>query len=258
MLKLKTINSPTLGALGQFAVSFGEFAAIKDADAIAVAVRADIAAGNVVIPVTNGGTTGFGVGQLVLIRDMAGHAEVRVVAVVTAGPPSTIQVGVAIANTYTVANGSTMTVICPRVLVGMTSPFTANLNFATAWTKLVQLLTGTATPTVLPAILFNGANLVAVGGAGNVTLFLPPGVTGTAVSGTAAVAGTPQALAPGDNTIALGGAGNFTVTLSGVCDSYVIITVEKGTVGAGPAQPWAVAATAEVAGMVFSVLADGE
>jgi hypothetical protein len=142
----------------------------------------------------------------------------------------------------------------------LTNPFTDLLNFGLSWTKDVTLVSGTATITspTPPVVMTNGAVLITVGGAGDVYLTLPPGVSGTAVSGTAAVTGTPKALVPGANLITLGGAGNFTITLAGLAPNAVVVTVQKAHIDAGPDIEWLVAVTADLLGQAATVLAEIE
>ena len=119
MLKMMSVSSPTLNA-GAFSVTFGDVAIIKnDVFAGATGLSGTAASNQAVITVNN--TTNFTVGQSVLIQDTAGHNETRIITVVT--PGVSIQVGVNLTNTYTVANGSTVTALVPKVLVGISNPF---------------------------------------------------------------------------------------------------------------------------------------
>ena len=121
MLKMMSVSSPTLNA-GAFSVTFGDVAIIKnDALAGATGLSGTAAANQAVISVNS--TVGFTVGQSVLIQDTAGHSETKIITVVT--PGVSIQVGVNLTNTYTVANGSTVTGVVPKVLVEITNPFAA-------------------------------------------------------------------------------------------------------------------------------------
>jgi len=173
MLKMKSVSSPTLAA-GAFDVVFGDAAIIiNDPEAGASKLTTDTGAAPTTFPMTN--TTGFRVGQTVLVKDTAGHAETGVVSVVT--PGVSIQTAAPLVATYTVANQSTVTVVSPHVLVELTNPFTDMLTFAASW----------------------------------------------AVSGT-------------------------TVT----------ITIEKASIDAGPDIQWAPAVTADLAGVIVSVIADCE
>jgi hypothetical protein len=62
-----------------------------------------------------------------------------------------------------------------------------------------------------PVSLSNGANTITVTVAGDFTVVLPTGSTGTAVSGTCTVSSSPLALAAGSQTVTITGTGTFTI-----------------------------------------------
>ena len=128
MLRMHTVSSPTLAA-GVFSIVFGEFAGINNDDGPGAPITSDTAATPTILPMKN--TTGFAVGQTVLVEDAVGHTDTGVISVVT--PGVSITVSAPLVNTYLVANYPTVTVIQPRVSVAMTNPFTDLLDFAMSW-----------------------------------------------------------------------------------------------------------------------------
>jgi hypothetical protein len=91
-----------------------------------------------------------------------------------------------------------------------------NLTYSTPSLGGSNLANGTGTATGAPITLAMGANVIVVTGAGNFTVTLGAGITGTATSGTATVVGSPQALIAGANVVDTGvTTGNFTITLTG-------------------------------------------
>lgn len=246
MLKATSLKGPTLDVFGQFAVAIGEFSLIEtETLERLITGTAPTVPGGAIIPMTN--TQGFAIGQVITIKDSAA-SESRIITVVT--PSTSITVGVALTNTYTVARGGKVTVTgygAPRVSVGMDNPFTANINFSTAVRAGQAIrITGTLSAGFTQGELVTGSVSAATGrvigqGAGYIDV-LP-------------VSGIPVLT---DNWT--GGTSGSTVTLvtnirpAGLT---VLVTVEKGTVSGTPGiQTWAVAATAEVAGMTFTIIAD--
>lgn len=130
MLKMQTVNSPTL-ASGAFTVQFGDVTYIKNCeDSPATAVTTDSASGQAVVSVSD--TTGFAVGQTVLLADSAGNTETGVIGSIVANTSITLTGN--LTNSYTVANGSTITAVQPLVSVTFTDPFTSATAFAASWT----------------------------------------------------------------------------------------------------------------------------
>jgi hypothetical protein len=118
MLKMKSVIGPILDAMGSFSQTFGEFGAIAS-DVPSVALSGNAASGQANISVTS--TTGFAVGQTILIKDSAGSETATIITVTPAGP--TLVVSANLANTYNTARNATVT-----VTVGVTLPLTANAN----------------------------------------------------------------------------------------------------------------------------------
>jgi hypothetical protein len=139
MLKMKSVSSPTLVA-GAFTVTFNDGGLIiNDPLTPAHAITTNTAATPTVLPMTN--TTGFVIGQTVLVADSAGHAETGVISGVT--PGVSVTVSAPLVATYTVANGATVTALAYRVSVVMSDPLTAATTFAVNWAVAA------ATPTVV-------------------------------------------------------------------------------------------------------------
>jgi len=105
MLKMKSVLSPLLDATGAFTQSFGEFGAIAS-EAVSQLCNGTSASGQAIILLAS--TTGFAVGQTVLIKDNAG-SETGVIITVTPATPS-ITISANLVNSYTVARGASVTV----------------------------------------------------------------------------------------------------------------------------------------------------
>jgi hypothetical protein len=130
MRKMKSIYGPTLAA-GVFTMAFGEFGVIKT-DYPEQPVTGAATAGTPTINMTN--TDGFVIGQVITIQDTLNH-EVRTITAVT--PGVSLTVGVNLTNTYTAARGGRVTATtagAPRVMVKMSNPFSAGLDFDVSWT----------------------------------------------------------------------------------------------------------------------------
>lgn len=99
---------------------------------------------------------------------------------------------------------------------------------------------GTGTITTSPTTIDVGANTITVTRLGTLTIILPAGNTGTAVSAVCTVTGSPVALVAGTNTISTTGVVG-TITVNGVgSDVIYLYTPYTGTGGAGLAYTMAV------------------
>ena len=139
MLKAKSISSPTLVA-GAFTFTFDDGAIIIN-DPLAPAQPLNATAANGQETLLMSSTTGFAVGQSVLIQDSAGHSETRIIGTVNAGVSLVVTQN--LTNSYTVANGATVTGLAYRVSVTMSDPLTVATTFAVNWSV------SPATPTVV-------------------------------------------------------------------------------------------------------------
>jgi hypothetical protein len=244
MLKMKSVIGPTLDNYGQFEVPFGEIGAIET-ETFDRLITGTATGGAAAIPMTN--TSGFAIGQVLEIQDSA-NREVVTISAITPGVSLTTLAN--LVNTYTVARGGKVSVLkygAPRVAVSIDNPFTATTEFA---------------------VQSKGQNLVRVYGT------LPGGALtqGEVATGTGLATG--RVVGQGANYLDIfpltgtflltdtitGGTSGRTLTpitsINPAGPATVLVTVEKvATAGAGP-NNWAAAATAEVAGMNFTVVVD--
>lgn len=245
MLKLISIKGPTLDTFGQFPILFGDVETIA-AEVLERLITGTATGGTPTIPITN--TSGFAIGQIITIRDTL-NSESRIITAVT--PNVSLTVGVNLTNTYTVARGGMVTVTAygaPRASVAIDNPFTASTTFATQVlggraVRVFGTLSGPFTQGELCTQAVSGATARLVGqGATYIDLLPVSGIMDTTHTWTG---GTSAATCSALTAVDPAGA-------------YVLVTVEKvTTAGAGP-NAWGAAGTADVAGMNFTVMADGQ
>jgi hypothetical protein len=243
MLKSLSVKGPTLDNYGQaLPISFDDFAEIKT-DFPERLITGTATGGAGVIPMTN--TSGFAVGQIITIQDSAA-SEVRTISVVT--PGVSLTVGVNLTNTYTVARGGRVTVTnygAYRVSAVISNPFTATLTLGAAWLAGIPIrVYGTLSAGFTQGELVTGTS-GATGrliGQGSGYIDVLP------VSGTFVLTDT---FTGGTSASTVTAVTSFTPLAPAV-----LVTVEKVTVGGGPALAWAVAVTADVAAQTLTVIAD--
>lgn len=255
MLRMKSATAPTLDAKGSFPIRMDEFGAITR-DVLALPITNTAASGGTNIPMTN--TTGLVVGQSVTVKDSAG-SETGIIATVTAG--ASIDLAVALVNTYTVARGGAVTVMDITHLITGTAaaggarviPMTNTTGMRAAQVILIEdsqgaelAVVNVVTPGVQVTVTANLVNTYTVAQGGRVTV-----VNGNAAKALVTMQKPFAAVATGAEFI------DFSYAVGA---NTVVVTVNKATAAGGPALPytWAVAVTADMLGLQFSVIADGE
>ena len=244
MIKMKSVVGPTLDNYGQFEVpiSDAQYVETENFDAL---ITGTATGGGAAIPITN--TQGFAIGQQLVIQDSASHETVTVSAVT---PGVSLTTAANLVNTYTVARGGKVTVVkygAPRIAVSMDQPFVATTAFGCqAKARNLVRVYGT-----LPGGAFTQGEL-ATG-------------TGLATGRVVAQGANYLDIFPLTGTFLLtdtitGGTSGRTLTpitsINTAGPAYALVTVQKvATAGAGP-NAWAVAVTADVAGMNFALVYD--
>lgn len=255
MQRIVSAGSPTLSAKGQFPIRVSEFQAIAR-DVLALPITNTAAAGGTNIPMTN--TAGLVVGQSITIKDTAG-SETGIIATVTAG--ASIDLTANLVNSYTVARGGQVTVRDVTLLITGTAtaggarviPMTTTVGMLAGQLLVIEdslgaetAIVNVVTPGVQVTVTADLVNTYTVARGGRVTV----------VNGNAA-----KALVTAQKTFAAAaGSAQVMDVSSAVGVNTVVVTVEKAVAAGGPALPysWGVAATADVAGLQYSVIADGE
>ncbi|MGA2669869.1 MAG: hypothetical protein ABSF21_00375 [Dehalococcoidia bacterium] len=243
MIKSIALIGPTLDAFGQFEASLGEFdrAVSEYFDRL---ITGTVTAGVGTIPETN--TQGYAVGQVLTLQDSANHEDLTVSAITSGVSLTTLTNPV---NSYTVARGGKITVkkyAAPKCAVFMGNPFTATLDFGTQILVAKPLrIAGTIALVLTQGEIVTGSVSGATGrvvGMGANYLNVFP-ISGTFVNG--------ETLTGTTSTRTLTGAVIF-----GEIEQTALVTVEEvSDVGPGTLT-WAVAVTADVAGMLFTIRAD--
>ena len=254
MRLMKAATSPTLDAKGSFPIVMGEFGVIRR-DAVNLPITNTATGGGTNIPMTN--TAGMRVGQLITIQDTL-SSETGIIATVTAG--ASIDLATNLVNTYTVARGGQVTVVDVTLPItatatggGVIIPMTNTAGLQAAQRIVIEDSAGAevcvvnvVTPNVQITVTANLVNsyTVARGGRVSVVNGNPARASVSMQKSFAAAAGSAEVL---DCSFSAG-------------VNAIVVTVEKADAGAGPALPyaWAVAVTADVAGLQFAAIADGE
>jgi len=253
MLRTKSVAAPTLDALGSFPIHIDEFQAINR-EVINKPITNTATGGAAAIPMTD--TTGFVVGQNITIQDTL-SSENAVISVVTAGVSLTVTAN--LTNTYTVARNGQVTVRDQTRLITATAtsggtaiPMTNTTGFVAGQVVIIEDSLN-AEPVLIAAIVANTqitatTNLVhtyttARGGRVTQVNGNPAKDSVTMQKIFAAAAGSAQVI---DYTYQTG-------------LNWIVVIVEKAVAGAGPALPyaWAVAITADMVGLQFTAIADG-
>lgn len=251
MIRAKSVRGPTIDGYGQFFLDLGEFNHFHNDNPSQRLASANITAGDVVIAlaVTAAnplGTSGLSVGDTIRIQDTLA-SEVRQITAVTPG----VSIGLAaVTNSYTTARGARITVLSVahstnRVSCYMDDPLTPFIVYST------QLITGNAmriygtlsapfTPGELVTGAPSGATGRVIGQGANFIDVLP-------IQGTAILADT---VTGGDSGSTVTAITNF-VPLAPTVGTAVMKLI-PGTF----TSVWTVAVTADVAGMLFTLLAD--
>jgi hypothetical protein len=254
MLASKAVASPTLDANGSFAVNMGEFAVISR-DTINKPITNTATGGTNIIPMAD--TSGFFPGQSITIKDTL-SSENGIVLAVTAGVQITTVVN--LVSTYTVARGGQVTVRDQTRLItgtatggGVVIPMADTSGFVAGQTIIIED-SANAEAVLINAIVAN-TQITATGNLVH-TYTVARGARVSNVNGNPARASASMrqpyaATATGSRFIA--------------CDWYagvnwIVIVVQQSTAAGGPLLPytWAVATTAMVAGLNFTVEADGQ
>jgi hypothetical protein len=253
MLRTKTVTAPTLDALGSFPISMGEFQAINR-DVVNKPITNTATGGANVIPMAD--TAGFFPGQNITIQDTL-NSEQGIVLAVTAGVQITTVVN--LVNTYTVARGGQVTVrdqtraITGTATAGGVVIPMANTSGFVAGQVLIIEDSLNAEPVLINAIVANTqitatTNLVhtyTVARGGRVS-----NVNGNPARASVTMQKPFAAVATGAEFI------DYTYQV-GV--NWIVVIIEKATAAGGPALPysWAVAVTADMIGLQFTAIADG-
>lgn len=252
MLRMKSMGSPALTAVkGQFPILMDEFAVIKR-DVVSKSVTGAATAGTPTINMSD--TNGFAVGQYITIVG-GGVSESNIITAVT--PSTSLTIATNLVNTYT-GVGAIVTV------VDITSPITGTSAVATvAMTNTTGFRAGqtvviedsAGAETCVINTVNNGVSLVMTVNFIN-TYTVARGGRVTVVNGNPAKASVKMK----KPFAAAAGSAEFLDCSWDVGASAIVVTVEKADAGAGPALPyaWAIAITADVAGLVFTAEADGE
>lgn len=242
MLKAKAVIGADLDTFGQFEVTFDEGSIIAS-DFTERAMTGPVIAGGVALPMTN--TLGFAIGQIIVIHD-AVNSETRTITAMTAHVSLTVA-----ATTNAYSAGALVTVIGyapPKVAVELTQPFTDLLAFMASWKA--------GNPILMQVVSFPGGVLtqgeVVTGGTSSATGVLIAQTT-TSVS-VLPLTGT---FVVGE-TLTGGTSGRTATGISGFTPlgPTVVVTVENGSIDAGPDIVWAAASTAQVAAITFTIIAD--
>lgn len=253
MLRSKAVAAPTLDALGSFPIHMDEFQAINR-DVINKPITNTATGGAAAIPMTD--TTGFVVGQNITIKDTL-SSENAVISVVTPGVSLTVTAN--LTNTYTVARGGQVTVRDQSRLItgtatlgGVIIPMADTSGFVAGQTVIIEDSLN-AEPVVIFAIVANTqitatTNLVH-------TYNVARGGRVTNVNGNSA-----KALVTMQKVFAAAaGSAEFIDYTYQTGFNWIVVIVEKAVIGAGPVLPytWAVAITADMVGLQFTAIADG-
>jgi len=255
MLRIKSAGSPTLDAKGSFPIRVDDIQVITR-DVVSLPITNTAASGGTNIPMTN--TAGLVVGQSVTIKDTA-NSETGIIATVT--PGASIDLAVALVNTYTVARGGQVTVRDVSLLITGTAtaggarviPMTTTTGMQAGQLIVIEDSAGAetavvnvVTPGVQVTVTANLVNTYTVARGGRVTV-----VNGNPAKALVTMQKPFAAVATG---------AEFVDVTSAVGVNTVVVTVEKATAAGGPALPytWAVAVTADMLGLQFSAVADGE
>lgn len=254
MRQVKSATSPTLDAKGSFPIFMSDFAFIRR-DVVNLPITNTATLGGTNIPMTN--TAGLAVGQRITIQDTL-NSETGIIATVTTG--ASIDLATNLVNTYTVARGGQVTVMDVTLPItatatggGVIIPMTNTLGLQAAQRIIIEDSVGAeecvvnvVTPNVQITVTANLVNSYTVARGGRVSIVNgnPAKASVSMQKPFAAAAGSAQVL---DNSFSVG-------------NSAIVVTVQKATAAGGPALPysWAVAVTADVAGLQFTAVADGE
>lgn len=254
MLKIKEMGSPTLSAKGQFPVVMDEFAVISR-DVVSKPVTGNATAGTPTIQMSD--TSGFAVGQYICIVG-GGNSEFLLVSGVTAGVSLTTATN--LVSSYTGVS-ATVTVVDVTHLItgtaaagaGRTIPMTNTTGMQANQVIVIEDANGAetavvnvVTPGVQVTVTANLVNTYTVAAGGRVTV----------------VNGNPgRACADMKKPFAAVATGAEIIDCSWDAGANaIVVTVEKADAAGGPALPytWAVAVTGDVAGLNFTIKADGE
>jgi hypothetical protein len=242
MIKSTSVFGPTLDGYGQFEVSLGEenLVAMETFDRL---ITGTATGGGAVIPVTT--TQGYAIGQVIVIQDSANHETLTINAIT---PGVSIGTSSNLVNTYTVARGGKVTITkyaAPKAAVYMNNPFTATLDFGTQiLVQRPQRITGMIALALTQGEIVTGGTSGATGrviAQGTNYLNVFP-ISGTFVAG--------ETLTGFTSSRTLTNAVIF-----GDLDLTALVTVQEVSEQVG-AFAWAVAATADVAGMLFTIRFD--
>jgi len=260
MLKIKEMSSPTLSAKGQFPVVMDEFAVIQR-DVVSKSVTGAATGGTNTITMSD--TNGFSVGQYICIVG-GGNSEFLLVTAVT--PSTSLTTATNLVNTYT-GVGAMVTVVDITHLITGT---------ATAGGGRTIPMTNTTGMQANQVIVIEDANGAETAVVNVVTAGVQITVTANLVNTHTVAAGGRVTVVNGNPAKACAEMKKPFVYLSGppllgaefidcswdVGVDAVVVTVEKAdaTPGPPPVVPytWAVAVTADVAGLNFTIKADGE
>lgn len=253
MLKIKAFGSPALSTKGQFRIPMDEFAVIKR-DVVNKPVTGVAAAGTNVINMTD--TDGFAVGQTVTIVG-GGNSEDLIVTVVTPGVSLTTATNMA--STYTGVAATVTVKDITHPITGTATggadviPMTNTTGMQAGQVIVIEDSAGAETGVVL-AVVANTQITVTVNLVNTYTV--ARGGRVTVVNGNPAQASV-QMQKP--FAAAAGNAEWIDCSFDAGVNT-IVATVQKADAGAGPALPiaWAVAVTADVAGLSFVAIADGE
>jgi len=254
MIHLASVISPTLDAKGQFAIMMDEFAVIKR-DVVSRLTTDPCTAGTPTITMTD--TTGFTVGQTVVIQDSLNHETCLITAVT---PATSLTVAVNLTNTYTVARGGRVTVVDVTLPItgtataaGVIIPMTNTTGLRAGQVIVIEdslnaetCVVNVVTPTVQITVTANLEHTYTVARGGTVTVAAGNPARATVLTQ------KPFAAAAGSSEF-------YDVSWS-VGVNAIVVTANKSDAAAGPVMPytWAVAVTADVIGIQFTAMADGE
>jgi hypothetical protein len=251
---MKSAGSPILDAKGSFPIRMDEFGVITR-DVLSRLITGQATGGAAAIPMAD--TSGFVVGQAITIQDTL-NSETAIISVVTAGVSLTVSAN--LTNTYTVARGGQVTVrdiilpITGTATAGgaRTIPMTNTTGMRAGQLIVIEDSAGAetavinvVTPGVQVTVTANLVNTYTVARGGRVSV----------VNGNAAKASVTMQKAFN----AAAGSAEFVDVSYAVGVNTIVVTVEKADAGGGPVLPyaWAVAVTADVAGLQFTAKADG-
>lgn len=248
MIKTKSIRGPTLDTFGQFSVSFGELSHFID-DNPEQLITGNMAPGAVNIPMLNS-TSGFAVGQTIVLSNSAA-SERRVITAITANVQLTV--GVAFANAYTTASGAKVTVLSVadgtnRVAVVLQNPAQAGVTTTDVGVSWVSANAIRITGTVSGA--FTQGEVVTGSVSGATGIFLAQGTGYIEVLPTAGLFVLADTVTGASSAQTVTVISRFTPLAP-----TVVVTTQLVTDNAG-ALAWALATTADVAGMEYTISAD--